>query len=380
MQIDTKRDTRIKELLSRIRNASMETDGEFDPVFYRLFYDDMQNAPDDNVLREHFEKAGKAELRYGSAVQLLKACDAKPSDLPTDFDPAEYLNKNFDLGLVKKTTDIDAIENFLRYAKMESRLYRAPYSNKSLYQLNPNTLQSNKKLGVLVHIFYPEIWDELFSYIKNIQDIEFDVHINIVNSIWSNDLQDKIQSDLPKAKIIVSENKGRDIGGFLFLMRQINFDNYDIFCFLHSKKSVHVPSAFAQMWRRNLCNALLKNPDKCKENVMLFRSNPQIGMIASGRHYSLGVMNNQGGYNRLLDKLEISGAARECTFVAGTMMMIRPIILKPLLTVLNPEKMEECDTLGHMEQIDGLEAHAVERVIGNLVQHLEYEFFWQREE
>lgn len=85
---------------------------------------------------------------------------------------------------------------------------------------------TSKKVAFLVHIFYPDLWPELIACVKNLQGVAFDLYVSVVDCAWSQSFQDQILSDMPNAKILISKNHGRDIGGQINLMRAIHFDDY----------------------------------------------------------------------------------------------------------------------------------------------------------
>jgi len=309
------------------------------------------------------------------------------SELPADFDWEIYLAFNSELEV---NTRLEAISHFLLYGIKENKLYALKHlhdPNKKpdiapLSQISTGNNQtltspaSTKRLAVLIHIYYFDLWSELASYIQNIPH-GFDLYINIVASIWYPQMHDIIRQDFPQAKIIVSANRGKDVGGHLSSMGHLNFAQYDLMCLLHTKKSPHIDSRISDAWRRDLYQALLGSPAKAVENIDLMNQHEQIGLIGS-RFWRCTMMgNNWPNYNRLLAEFNISKTAQDCEYISGTMMFVRSQIMETIYHHFRDVELEPGDQKSLDFHVDGQVAHAIERLIGNLVRDHGLTMFWQ---
>ena len=333
----------------------------------------------------------QTNLAEKTKVQAEQAFFQNPefnrSELPADFDWEIYLAFNSEL---KVNTPLETISHFLLYGIKENKLYAlkhlhdpakkpdiAPLSKIS--NENTNVLASpasTNRLAVLIHIYYFDLWSELAGYVKNLPS-GFDLYINIVASVWYPQMHNIIRQDFPQAKIIVSANRGKDVGGHLSSMGHLDFTQYDLMCLLHTKKSPHIDSRISDAWRRDLYQALLGSPAKAIENIDLMNQHEQIGLIGS-RFWRCTMMgNNWTNYNRLLAEFEIREAALDCEYVSGTMMYVRSQIMETIYYHFQDQELESGDQQSLDFHIDGQVAHAIERLIGNLVRDRDLTMFWQ---
>ncbi len=320
-------------------------------------------------------------------AEFYRVHDFSPTDIPPDFDWQIYLALNPDL---KISCKLQAIAHLLLYGLAENKLYslkhlhdphkRPDIAPQSVIQpaakaIAPEPTQP-QKLAVLVHIYYFELWSELRSYIQNIPS-EFDLFVNLVASIWQPQMHDRIRQDFPQAKILISPNRGKDLGGHLALMAHLDFSQYNLLCLLHTKISPHIDRRIADVWRRDLLDAILGSKEKARHNLAIMNQYPQFGLMGSRYWRSTRMGNNLANYNRLLAELAIAPEAQNCEYLSGTMMLIRPPIMAQIYNHFRDVKLENGDERELSFHIDGQVAHAIERLIGNLVRDRGLEFFWQ---
>lgn len=339
-----------------------------------------------SLIHTQLEQPNLAEQAKTKAEQaFFQIPEFNRSELPADFDWEIYLAFNSEL---KVNSPLEAIAHFLLYGIKENKLYALkhlhdPVKKPDIAPLSKiftgNTLAkptSTNRLAVLIHIYYFDLWSELASYVQNIPR-GFDLYVNIVASVWYPQMHDIIRQDCPQAKIIVSANRGKDIGGHLSSMGHLDFAQYDLMCLLHTKKSPHIDSRISDAWRRDLYQALLGSPAKASENIALMNQHEQIGLIGS-RFWRCTMMgDNWSNYNRLISEFEIQPAAQDCEYVSGSMMFVRSQIMETIYDHFRNEKLESGDQQSLDFHIDGQVAHAIERLIGNLVRDRGLTMFWQ---
>lgn len=328
-----------------------------------------------------------AEAKAQAEKAFFQIPEFNRSDLPADFDWEIYLAFNSELQV---NSPLEAIAHFLLYGIKENKLYALKHlhdpakkpdivPSTKISTDNPNLQTSSistNRLAILVHIYYFDLWSELASYITNIPK-GFDLYINIVVSIWQPQMHDIIRQDFSQAKIIISTNRGKDIGGHLSSMRHLDFSRYDLMCLLHTKKSPHIDSRISDAWRRDLYQSLLGNPAKAAENIALMHQHKQIGSIGS-RFWRCTMMgNNWSNYNRLLAEFNISKTAQDCEYVSGTMMFVRSQIMETIYNHFQDQELESGDQQSLDFHVDGQVAHAIERLIGNLVRDRGLTMYWQ---
>src|SRR5262249_47990812 len=126
-----------------------------------------------------------------------------------------------------------------------------------------------------------------------------------------------------------------------------------------------------------LLKSFAGTPGIVEECVQLFRDDPSVGLIGAKEYRETGLGKNDLQFERMLDLFKIGEQNRAVEYVAGTMFLVRPEIVKRLYDRLrewNWEHGEDKDLAFHL---DGQVAHAVERLIGNLVRQMGYRIAWK---
>jgi lipopolysaccharide biosynthesis protein len=163
-----------------------------------------------------------------------------------------------------------AIFHYLQHGRHEGRLHSTNqlyFSDKridaSMVVGKPQSVLSlqAKRVAVFVHIYYFELWPELRRYIQNLAEHPYDLFVNISESAWTPNVHAQLRLDFPDCKILITKNRGRDIGGYLALMGQILWSKYDVLCLIHTKKSPHLDGVAAEQWRKELLDAILGSKD-----------------------------------------------------------------------------------------------------------------------
>jgi len=241
-------------------------------------------------------------------------------------------------------------------------------------------LKKIKKVGILVHLFNINLWDEIYSYILNLKifDIDVDLYINIaINN--ENELLDKdyiiLKKNIEKIKwlnkvtLTNSDNRGMDSGGFLISYLKVLESNidYDFIIKIHSKTNNN--------WRNLLLYSLLGS-DKIIQNNFNLIKNPDIGMIGY-QTMSLDknfVINKKSykfmdEYLNLLKIKEINNGF----FIPGTIFIIKNYILKEYLTkeiILKIYKNFKPNYCGLTNNKLEERPHALERLYGLMVYNM----------
>jgi SAM-dependent methyltransferase len=99
------------------------TEGDFDPEFYREYYNDLQNLSSEEAY-QHWLQFGKAEGRYCCKADFYQRLGVRESDVPVDFDYQDYLYLNPDVLEVYGENKYKAIQHFLCYGSQGEREYQ----------------------------------------------------------------------------------------------------------------------------------------------------------------------------------------------------------------------------------------------------------------
>ena len=210
---------------------------------------------------------------------------------------------------------------------------------------------------VIVHIFYPELWNELRFYLTNLNQ-EFDLLISIPENLEF--LVDQIFEFYPQAVVYRCLNRGRDINPFVQFLREIEKFQYKYICKIHTKKSNHRDDG--DLWRKSMLDQLLgsnKRIEKIKSNLDL----RDVGIIGPKDHLlstESFIGGNQQLINELSEKLNIIYWGEPFRFIAGSMFWCKPEAINQILDLcLVVEDFPEEEG-----QIDCTLAHAIERLFG----------------
>lgn len=218
---------------------------------------------------------------------------------------------------------------------------------------------TEKKIAAIIHIFYPELSEEIVSYLNNIP-YKTDVFI----STDTVEKKEKILNSFSKytlGNVIVKvfENRGRDIAPMIVGFKRV-FEEYDYFIHLHSKKSPHLENGLSN-WRFYLFETLLGSSEIVKSNLYLME-NENIGIVFPQHHADLRKYINWGyDYSSTREILKKSGISINSEslleFPSGSMFWGKTEAMKSLVNL----NLEFSDFPEETGQVDGTLAHAIER-------------------
>jgi len=218
------------------------------------------------------------------------------------------------------------------------------------------------RLAVVVHAFFPDVLEEIVAQFPHIVE-PFDLYVTTPHEELASPILRLGASHATSVTVAITENRGRDIGPFLNLLRSGAFDRYLAVLKLHTKKSRY--SGQGDAWRRGLVDELIGDSLKVRRAVSLFETGA-VGIV--GPHGDYLSHPSFWGSNRakvatLLEGLGApSGAKAHLGFFAGSMFWFAPQALKPLHAI--PEQELAFDQ--ELGQQDGTLAHALERVFAPL--------------
>jgi hypothetical protein len=363
-------------------DAASDEYEKFNPGIYREYSPDLNHLPDEE-LHQHYVEFGKGEGRFCSVAEIFRQAGGKPYFVPLDFTVEGYADVHGDLVGVLGDGLWNSISHYLLHGLSEGRHYNLsdvfgyfPICEQTFSTECLQSIDEKTPLCVLMHLYYPEMWDELKFYLDNI-DAPFDLYVNLVDTTWTIEALAKIRAERPESRISISANSGRDIGGFVRLLDQVDFDRYVAFATLHSKKSPHVTRSFAEHWVSNLLQAILGSKEVVRQNLAAFIEDETVGIIGAARHRNTQIGKNSESLDYFLDVYGISEHNRHCEYVSGTMMMVRSEIMKTVYAKIRDFNFESGDNKGLEFHVDGQAEHAIERIFGNVAKQYGYRFLWR---
>ena len=299
-------------------------------------------------------------------------------------------NKKNILNNIKKTKEqlefkIENLKyelNDLENEKNKKRIKNSNYFNNSKEILTNNFYNKKnlKDIGVFIHIYNVEIFDNIYLYVLNLYNlgIKFDLYINLAvnnSKILINDkytvLLQKLE-DIKNKKICdnlyltYSDNKGMDIGGFFTSYIKIidNKINYRYILKLHTKVNNN--------WRFAMLYSLLGNKSIINNNLNLLKKK-EIGMIGNDT-IDLNNIINKNSYRFIhtyISKFNVKYRGRG-NFIPGTCFWIKGEILDYYFT---KSKLQSCyeefqqDYCGSKINNREGKPHAFERFFGLMVEN-----------
>jgi hypothetical protein len=249
------------------------------------------------------------------------------------------------------------------------------------FNLLPINLTEDKEwrdIAVCVHLYNISLWDEIFSFIQNLDEfnLNIDLYVNIsvndenmVNTFIYKELEENIKkSDMFKNIYIThSDNRGMDIGGFFITYnKMINMGlRYHQIIKIHSKTNDN--------WRYAMLYALLGNKKIIQNNLDLMK-NTDVGMIGNDKislNYVLAV--NKKSYKYIYTYFKyfrLKYTDNYGHFIPGTIFWVKGEIFdhfftkELLLKCYNEFKPNYCGSFTN--NTEG-KPHAFERFFGVLV-------------
>ena len=291
------------------------------------------------------------------------------------FDTDNYFSKYPDI----KESGLNPMVHFFKFGIHENR-----YSMDDIHFMrkmadikkpNPSALDEikeklqKKKIGIFLHIFYPELAETIATYLKNIPcNIDIFVSTKEESVKTLRGIFERI-NNAQKVEVRHFENVGRDVAPFIVGFGT-EIPNYDLILKLHSKKSPH--SDALSGWFLHCLDNLIGSEAITATNLKALLSS-EIGIVYPIENYalSLGIQHDScwghedGNYAKaspFLKRFHLDHITRDSQFrfPTGTMFWCKPELLRPILDW--DLSWNDFDEEGG--QIDGTIAHSIERLIG----------------
>lgn len=288
-----------------------------------------------------------------------------PVNPSENFDSETYLRCNIDVFHAQ----ISPLFHYLISGKKEGRTYsNAVHRWRPKPNVNPARQLSKdaaeQKIAICLHIYY-EDYIERFADALNTFPTQADLFVTLASERFRDHAQEtfsKIKS-VKKVLIRTVPNRGRNFGPLLVEFSQELLD-YDLFCHLHSKKSLYSGREQTQ-WADYLSEYLLNDCSIVKTVLNAFAENPNFGVYYPTTFWMMPswvnhVTMNKSYMRKWQDALRFESYDDFLSYPAGGMFWARP---KALIDILN-KKYTYDDFPSEPIPNDGSMLHALERVIG----------------
>ena len=181
------------------------------------------------------------------------------------------------------------------------------------------------KTALHIHIHYIDLVEEIFLAIK-FNKTEPDIYITYNNRLHEEEIRKLAKNYRIKCKaIILTPNKGRDIGPLITEVGPIIDNNYDVYGHIHTKKSVHIDDRVAEMWRNYLIVNLLGDINNPMMDRIIYEmvSDESIGMVFPDDPHCPKWDANYFLAQKLAKRMGIDQLPNEFKFPVGTMFWAR---------------------------------------------------------
>ncbi|MBS7526608.1 rhamnan synthesis protein F [Fusibacter paucivorans] len=238
------------------------------------------------------------------------------------------------------------------------------------------------KVGLIYHAYYEDLFDEDILYMKN-----FPVNSGLLITTNTYDkkvvLEKKIKLAELNGKVIVIENRGRDVSSLLVGGADFVF-NYDLICFAHDKKTSQVkPHSVGRSWAYKINENIFATKEFVSNVITMFEKESQLGIAFpsypnhSGYAYNIesGWTGNYWNTKKLLNSLSVDVKINEhtlCVAPLGTCFWFRPKALKKLFDGYDGNGWSYSDFPREPNRTDQTLLHAIERAYAYFAQDAGY--------
>ena len=228
---------------------------------------------------------------------------------------------------------------------------------------NKCQLSDKPAIAVQIHLFYPEVVDEIIDNLSMIP-YKFDCYVSTDTKKKVLCIKEQFASrNLPNMdKLVVErfENRGRDVAPFLIQLEEV-INDYDYICHLHSKKTS--ASEYGESWRKYLYRHLLGSQENIYKIIDMFETKSELGIVFPETYPVLNKQaewgGNKGGCVRLMERLSLDyNLPDDIVFPVGNMFWARVKAVQNLFTT----KISMEDFPEEQGQTNATLAHQIERI------------------
>lgn len=320
-----------------------------------------------NWYQEHYGRT------FPSNVEAFKDYVRKSRFAPVNPSPA------FDTETYHRTYmdvfhgQVSPLLHYLMHGRQEGRVY-APYVPRwaPRHVLTPerevSVAAQELKVAACLHIFYDDFIDR-FAQALNAFPMELDVLLTLASDTLVEHAQRAFgeHSKVKNLEIRVVPNRGRNFGPMLVEYAE-TLQKYDLFCHLHSKKSLYSGKEQTQ-WADYLTEYILRDPVVASGILNSFAEESELGVYYPTTFWMMPTWVNHLTMNapfvrtweKMLDLPKTSGFL---SYPAGGMFWARPQALEDLLS----KRWTYEDFPEEPLPNDGSMLHALERVVGKAAQ------------
>lgn len=223
--------------------------------------------------------------------------------------------------------------------------------------------------AVHLHLYYTEMAGYFAQYFSNLSG-HFDLYITIVNEADQAGVELEFREcGAARVEVVVVENIGRDIGPFIFALKdKLLSGQYEVVGHFHSKKSLDVNEAVGDKWCDYLMGHLIGTPENACNVLSLF-NDAQVGLVFPEDTNTCDIGENSAFVADLCGMLALPAIRQTPIFPMGNMFWARMDAIRGLFT-LDPQTILQSEPLPY----DGTHLHALERITPHLIESRGYRY------
>lgn len=265
----------------------------------------------------------------------------------------------------------------LKITNTGNREFWIPDSKAPLLQISDSVNTANAELDIAVHmhVYFLDLLPELLYHTQNIgQAFTCYVTTNCDEKAAAIQLLLEHHPLIRLSKVIVTPNRGRDIAPWVIEMAPYSA-HHQLFCHIHTKKSLHEPG-LGDAWRRFLLNQVLGSNGSVQQILMAFNREPDLGIVIPpffrpAVSPPFNEWDNRTRARLFFESLGIKEhPPRHPVFSAGSMCWYRP---KALLDLFR-QGFSYDDFEQESNQVGGTVAHLIERSLVYVAKNSEFGF------
>lgn len=133
--------------------------------------------------------------------------------------------------------------------------------------------------AVFVHLYYVDLMEECFSYIKEackVCEVYISTSVGVIAEYIDNECE---KNNIKNCTVKVIDNKGQDIAALLLHHAEI-MKQYQYVCFVHDKKSSHIARENGYLWFRDIWDNTLARSGYITNILKEFECDGCLGMLS----------------------------------------------------------------------------------------------------
>lgn len=232
--------------------------------------------------------------------------------------------------------------------------------------------ESKLKVAFILHLYFEDLLDDYLTYAANMPE-NVDIFITTSQENLVSTIQRKFETLSNQVKVILVNNRGRDVSALLVGAREIiSNGTYDLICYAHDKKTTQLGNQTVGYSFAHKCNENIYGTKAYVQNVIsLFQQDKQLGLAVAPEpnhgDFFWTVQkewtpdpNNVKNTQNLLDKLDVHvpiDGEHQVVAPLGSVFWFRPKAMKKLFDV----EWQYSDFPDEPLPVDGTISHAIER-------------------